>query len=312
MSDDRAEALVIDNGSSVCKAGFALDKAPIALVPSVVGHPRKEHVSDPEWKYSTSTYIGADVQAKDFLDLTYPIHRGVVTNWDDMQAVWEYVFLHQLRAMPQHHPLLLTEAPLNPKIKRNAMAQILFETFKVPALYVANQGVLPLYAAGKTTGVVFGSGDGVSHIVPVYEGQGFPHAIKKWDLAGRDLTDYLMKLLVERERRSFFTTVDEDVVRDIKEKLCRVATESRHEKKFLEYVLPDGNIVEIGDEVYECPEVLFQPSLLDVEANGVHELINKSIRDCDIDVRKVLYANIVLSGGKCSILYKYFYSSVGL
>lgn len=304
MSEDKVEAIVIDNGSSVCKAGFALDKTPIALVPSVVGHPRKEHVSDPEWKYSTSSYIGADVQAKDFLDLKYPIQRGVVTNWDDMQAVWEYIFLHQLRVMSQHHRMLLTETPLNPRIKRNAMAQIMFETFKVPALYVANQGVLPLYASGKTRGVVFGSGDGQSHVVPVYEGQGFPHAIKKLDLAGRDLTDYLMKLMVEREGHSFFTRVDKDVVRDIKEKLCRVAI-SRNAETFLEYVLPDGKIIEVGDEVYQCPEALFQPLLVDVEAKGIHELINESIRDCDIDVRKHLYANIVLSGGNVFIYYTY-------
>lgn len=298
---ETVEALVIDNGSLACKAGFAMDKAPMALVPSVVGHPRKEHLSDPHRKYSSANYIGADAQAKDFLDLKYPVQRGVVTDWDDMQALWEYTFGYQLRVLPQHHPLLLTEAPLNPRIKRGAMAQIMFETFKVPALYVASQGVLPLYAYGKTTGVVFGSGDGVSHVVPVYEGQGFPHAIKQWDLAGRDLTDYLMKLLVERDRHKFFTTMDEDLVRDIKEKLCRVAVESplSRPEKFLEYVLPDGCIIEVGDEALQCPEAFFEPSLVNVKAKGVDELINGCIKDCDIDVRRALYANIVLSGGNC-------------
>ncbi|KAG9473042.1 hypothetical protein GDO78_015321 [Eleutherodactylus coqui] len=295
-------------------------------------------------------FVGEEAQRRrGVLSLKYPVERGVITSWEDMELIWKHSYYCHLKINPSERPALITEPPLNPLSNRKNMAQVFFEKFDVPAIYVATQGVLALYCAGKVTGCVLDIGHGVTHSVPVYEGYCLPHAVLRLDLAGHDLTEYLMRLL--RERGVFsVSTAETEIVKDIKEKLCYVAEDidaelrkklqevedeyklpdgnviKVHNQRFRcpealfapdnigieapdaelrknpqevedEYKLPDGNVIKVHNQRFRCPEALFAPDNIGMEAPGIDTLLFHTITKCDIDLRRTLYSNILLSGG---------------
>ncbi|CAG2161440.1 unnamed protein product [Oppiella nova] len=295
MSGNDTAPLVLDNGSGMCRAGYAGDDAPRVVYSCLVGRDSDGH-----------SYVGDEAQdRRELLALKYPIRHGIVVNWDDMEKVWHNTFYNELRVEPSEHPVLLTEAPLCPKPIREKMIQNMFEPFNTPALYVANEGLLSLYASARTTGLVVNIGDGVTHTVPIYEGYVLTKGIQRLDWAGRELTDHLMDMVSERGH-SFKTPAEREITRDMKEKLCYVALDfdaeittatanpSAIEKS---YDLPDGQVITIDTERFRCPEMLFKPWMYGLTSAGIHATTYNSIMKCDLDVRKDLYANIILSGG---------------
>ncbi|KAL0071977.1 Centractin [Marasmius tenuissimus] len=247
-------------------------------------------------------FIGRRAQEfRGLLKIKYPMEHGIVTDWDDMERIWSWIYAEELGTLSEEHPVLLTEAPLNPRSNRDIAAQIFFDTFNVPALYTSVQAVLSLYSSGRTTGIVLDSGDGVTHAVPVFEGFSMPHAIRRVDVAGRDVTEYL-QLLLRKSGHHLHTTAEREIVRTIKEKCCYVSLNPAKEEKdgighLEEFRLPDGNIVQLGAERFRAPEILFNPELIGQEYAGVHQVVVDSINRVDLDLRKSLFSNIVLSGG---------------
>ncbi|OMJ26225.1 Actin-2 [Smittium culicis] len=270
-------------------------------------------------------------ELRGLLKINYPVEHGVVKDWDDMEKIWSHIYTEEIKTLPEDHPVLLTEAPLNPDSNREMAAQIFFETFNVPAMYISIQAVLSLYASGRTTGMVLDSGDGVSHAVPVYEGFTNSHAIQRVDLAGRDITDYLKRLLYKSGLR-FETSAEFEIVRLIKEKTSYVALDAKLEQKearnnlyssahmgitgatsgqtdqslgHLEladtFVLPDGLKIKLGQERFLAPEIMFNPEMIGLESVGLDRLVLNSVEKSDVDLRSTLLSNIVLSGGNTLI-----------
>jgi centractin len=293
------QPIVIDNGTGVIKAGFAGTEHPKLAFPAYVGRPK--HMRVMAGAAEGDIFVGHKAEdLRGMLKLNYPSRTGVICDWKDMQHIWQYTY-NELAVVPDDHPVLLTEAPLNPKSNRGKAAEIFFETFHVPALCTQVQAVLSLYASGRTTGVVLDSGDGVTNAVPAYEGFVLPHAVQRIDVAGRDVTEYL-QLLLRKSGHNFNTSAELEVVRDIKEKICYVAfnvdkTEKDEEEPEVPYKLPDGNVIQIGSEKVRAPEVLFNPALIGQEYQGMHQCLMNSISKCDMDIRRTMFSDIILAGG---------------
>jgi actin beta/gamma 1 len=200
-------------------------------------------------------YVGDDAYSKrGTLALCYPIRHGIVNNWDVMEKIWSHSFYNELGVFPNEHAVLMTDVTLNLKSDREKMAQIMFETFNVPAFYVSMQAVLSMYASGHDTGIVLESGAGITHAVPIHQNKVIHSAISQLDLAGNDLTAHLIHLLVDRGY-AFGSTVEREIIREIKEKLCYVALDFKQEMEAnVQYSnspafeLPDGQIIDVGSE----------------------------------------------------------------
>ena len=180
------QPIVIDNGTGVMKAGFGGTDKPKCVFYSFVGRPKHSRVMV-QSRVEGDIFIGKEAdEHRGIMTLAYPMEHGMVTNWADMEKIWSSLYeKSNLGVSSEEHPVLLTEAPLNPRRNREKSAEIFFETFGAPALFVSPQATLSLYSSGRTTGVVLDSGDGVTHAVPVYEGFSMPHAITRMDVAGR-------------------------------------------------------------------------------------------------------------------------------
>eukprot|EP00282_Hemiselmis_andersenii_P037417 CAMPEP_0169442212 /NCGR_PEP_ID=MMETSP1042-20121227/8705_1 /TAXON_ID=464988 /ORGANISM="Hemiselmis andersenii, Strain CCMP1180" /LENGTH=381 /DNA_ID=CAMNT_0009553365 /DNA_START=205 /DNA_END=1347 /DNA_ORIENTATION=- len=297
--------LVVDNGTGFVKCGFAADNFPAAVFPSMVGRPVLRYEEKGNDSQLKDIMIGDEAsENRTMLQITYPVDRGIVTNWDDMVLLWDYTFNRMKVSDFSNRRILLTEPPMNPKHNREKLLEVMFENYGFEGVNISVQAMLTLYAQGLLTGVVVDSGDGVTHIIPVWEGFAIPHLTRRINLAGRNITDYLIKLLHQRGY-SFNRTADFETVRQIKEQLAYVAFDAKEEQRLAEettvvvkpYTLPDGRVIKVGQERFQCAEVLFQPRLVDIDGRGVVQELFDCINCADMDLRSDFYKHIVLSGG---------------
>ncbi|KAL0214393.1 hypothetical protein P9112_006577 [Eukaryota sp. TZLM1-RC] len=297
--------VVCDMGTGFIKTGFAGDKLPRCVFPSVVGRPLLRADETLGGSTVPDLLVGDDcAQYLSILNTSYPLENGIVKNWEDMRHLFSYMFHKRLEVDPSESRVLLTEAANTPGPAKKKMMEEMFEYFNVPSMQIFIQALLVLFSQGVDTGVVVDSGDGVTHLMPVYEGLLLDHLVKRIDIAGRDLTRYMMKLLL-RQGYTLNRTNDFESVRKMKEDLCycsvhpdidtRLATESTTLMR--EFSLPDGQRVKLARERFEAVEPLFNPELIGREVGGVGEQLFDLISSAPMDVRPKFYANVYVSGG---------------
>lgn len=310
MDGTAAARVVVDNGTSVMRVGWAEDCSPRAAFPNLVGKIRlgKGIMEGVGW---SDYYVGDAAQwVRSLLSLSYPIQRGVVTNWDAMEQVWHHIFYNELRIAPEEHPILMTELPFNPRRNREMMTQTMFETFNAGAFYVATPPRLRKISSARATGMVVSIGEGTIIGVPFVDGHEISSAAFRVSFGGKDLTDYLATLLQESGQYTSIigeraaVTPGWEMIKDMKEKLCYTAVDFAEETETAKsslrlqrsYELPDGQVLTLNDERFRCAEALFDPSLLGMETPGLHRLIDKAIKKSPIDARKAIYGNILMEG----------------
>ncbi|KAL9644924.1 hypothetical protein ABK040_005402 [Willaertia magna] len=309
---EHSGAIVVDLGSHTIKSGFAGEQFPKTIFPTLIGKPKpnieinKLFGAHDKMNSSHSHFIGLEAQnRKGILELNHPIYRdGNVDNWNDVELLLDHIYNFQLRINPKDHPILLTESPLNSLENRLQYIELLFEKFQTHSLFFTIQGLLSIYANGDLDGIVLDSGDGSSHVVPVFEGYPQSYAIVKSMVSGIDVTNELTRLLLTHNGYDFtMNSGSKDFIREVKEKTGFISLNFDHQSQMSNdkinttYQLPDGSNIKLGNERFLSTEVLFQPSLIGKEEYGLHELLHTGIHQCNLDIRKHMFKNIILSGG---------------
>ncbi|KAI9224651.1 actin family [Blastocladiella britannica] len=324
--------VVIDNGTGYTKMGYAGNNDPQYIIPTAIAtavtsasSTAGKNLASKRGIEDLDFYIGDEAMANaKTYNLQYPIRHGQIDNWDLMERYWEQCIFKYMRCEPEDHHFLLTEPPLNAPENREYTAEIFFESFNVPGLYIAVQAVLALAASwrynkdnnGSLTGTVIDSGDGVTHVIPVAEGYVIGSSIKHIPIAGRDITYFVQQLL--RERGEPIPPEDSlEVAKRIKEMYCYVSGDigkefRKYEAEPLKYikkhdfqhsVTRQTYTVDVGFERFLGPEVFFNPEIASPDFfTPLPDMVDQAIQSCPIDTRRGLYKNIVLSGG--STMYK--------
>jgi actin-related protein 2 len=309
---EQSKVIVCDNGTGFVKCGFAGENFPRHTFQSMLGKPMlraEDGEIDSKIKLKDIMIGDEAANARQYLEIRYPLENGQIKNWDDMELLWKHTFHDVMGICGEDYDCsgktaFLTEAPYNPDTNRAKMLKIMFETFNFDRVTVQTQALLTLYAQGELTGVVLDSGDGVSHAVAVYKGFSLEKLTQRLDVAGRKVTEYLCSLLCQRGYQ-LYSTNDFETVREIKEEFCFTAYDIDKAREFSRettcwmktYTLPDGTEIKLGGEQFEAAEAMFDPTLVNCMQPGVATMLHNLIQGAETDIKKSLYEHIVLSGG---------------
>ncbi|XP_067410506.1 actin-like protein 9 [Emydura macquarii macquarii] len=293
-------AIVIDTGTGSCKAGFAGQQKPKSIVGTLVSHPLERSIKSGRTR--PDTFVGERARLQPNVEIIEPVRNGIIIDWEAAEVLWRHMFYHDLKVPPEEHALLMSDPPLSPTTNREKMVEVVFESLNSPGMYIAYHSVLSVYAHGKISGLVVDTGYAVTHTVPVHEGYNLPHATERMDIAGSHLTSFLMQLL--KDSGHAFNERMMHIVEDIKQKFCYVAVDFESEcslpkeEYLVDFQLPDGQIISLGKERFQCPERLFNPPKMPgVSLVGIHSMAQRSLKKVPEEARRDMYQNVFLCGG---------------
>lgn len=307
--------IIIDIGSGEIKAGFSGEDSPKVVFKNYIGEPKYKKVLsafNAEDKEINAHYIGEDCgKFMGILKLRHPVKNGKFSNDQDILSIFNYIYskLGLNTEEIEQHPLLVTEPLLNPYTNREKIANLLFENLGVPALFFASQPILSLFSTSNTSGTVLESGEGVTQSCVVCEGYSLPNSYERYDYGGADVTEYL-KILLKKKGYQFYNSTEFRLVNEIKENSCFCISNKNINindarkglnKNPLNYYLPDGTTVSIGEERLLAPEILFNLDKIGKEYLSLTDIVMSSINKVDIELRQKSYENILLSGGNTAI-----------
>ncbi len=298
---DYSVHIVVDNGANTTKAGFNGENAPRAVIPTVIGEPKSHKslisniINDP-----SKIYVGREALYNSAnLKLTSAIKNGIM-DVDKMEQIWSHIFTNELKIKPEAHNVFLTESLHNSNEERRKIAEIMFEKFSIFNINIEPQEVMTLFTTPRISGLIVESGEGMTEVVPVFEGYIIPQGIRYNNIAGETMTleflDRIRDKLKKHNVGNMFETA-----KKIKEKFAEVSLDGNFNGRTDSAVLPDGNIISIGDERYTVPEAIFNPEIINSDCLSIQNMVRESINNVDIHLRKDFISNIVLCGGNTLI-----------
>ncbi len=300
--NDYLSNIVIDSGSCYTKSGYNGENAPRSVIPTLYGTYLNQNIMLTE---DTKKFIGRECLSNCILNVSSPIKNGKIQNWDEMEAIWEYIFTSELKTSSDAHHIFLLMSLYSSNEDKEKAAQIIFEKFNAFNFHIEPQPIMTLYSTTKTTGLIVESGAGTTQIVPIYEGYIISNSIQYSEIGGESITNYIRNKISDRLKR--YKVYNEfEISRSIKEQLSLTSltpltgTENLNIQK--SYELPDGNTINIGDEVMFASEGNFNPEFIGLDSKGIDELIINCIDSMEVNIKKDFYSNIVLGGGNCSIV----------
>lgn len=310
--------IVIDSGSANTRAGYAGMTEPSAIVASVIG--KEVDSSRKPLHHGMSYVVGSHQQILGYspskYEFQYILRNGIVQDWNALEQLWHSCIYDKLNCDPEEHVFLVSESPFNTPENREQTAEIMFETFNVPGLYIGVQPVLSLIASWgslesqrhELTGTIVDSGEDTTTVIPVADGHILRNCVQHVPLGGRDITSYVQHLL-RTNKRHIHPSQSFEIARRIKEQYGYVCSSVQEERLTASRIKASGNYATSGnwsctiqEEAYLAGEVLFQPSLLSQRKaksllTPLADLVDSSIQLCPIDLRRKLYGNIVLTSG---------------